>query len=151
LIELKEIAVAPDGSEVDLGNDLRPIDLLERAASAPESPSGTEGWAEVIEGLPGRLADASRAVRKQLHARNQALVERARRSFENSSASRRLWLEEQLRADDLDVKRRRMFESWLSRLDRELAANLESLEAKAHLNSTCEFIGAAVVDVVDEH
>jgi hypothetical protein len=44
-----------------------------------------------------------------------------------------------------------MFEGWLSRLDRELAADLENLKTKAHLNSTCEFIGAAVVDVADNH
>ena len=151
LIELKEIAVAPDGSEVNLGDDLRPIDLLESATATPQPPSAAGDWSSVIEGLPSRLAEASREVRKQLHARNQALVERARHSFENSSASRRLWLEEQLRADDLDLKRRRMFESWLSRLDRQLAGDLENLKAKAHLNSTCEFIGAAVVEVVDDH
>ena len=117
----------------------------------PDPRSGPSEWSESSRGCPAVLRTRVATSEKQLHARNQALVERARRSFENSSASRRLWLEEQLRADDLDIKRRRMFESWLSRLDRELAEGLENLKAKAHLNSTCEFIGAAVVEVVDEH
>jgi superfamily II DNA or RNA helicase len=149
LIELKEIAIAPDGSEVELGSNFRPIDLLRQAVELHGRAAGVGEWSEVIEGLPSRLADAGREATEQLKTRNEALVERARHSLENSSRSRRLWLEEQLRADDLDPKRRRMFESWLSRLDRELAEGLKKLASRATLKFKSQFIGAAVIQVVD--